>query len=112
VVLQLPHLALEIMFGGCDILLIGVVSFLIVAVIIGCNNDMPVALLLPLLATLGTLPLVPLTVALDGAARLALAVALVLPRTKVAPIASSPEVCRVAISSSSLVVFSCSWSSL
>jgi hypothetical protein len=48
-------------------------------------------------------------VALDGADQLSLAAAFVLPRTKVALTASSPEVCLVVISSSSVVVFGCSW---
>jgi hypothetical protein len=54
-VLQLPHLTLEIVFGGRDILLTGVISFLSVAIISGRNGDMSRTSLLPLLATLGTL---------------------------------------------------------
>jgi hypothetical protein len=44
-------------------------------------------------------------VALDGAAWLSLVAVFALPRTKVAPTASSPEPCRVAALSSSLAVF-------
>jgi hypothetical protein len=46
-----------------------------------------------------------LTVALDGAARLLPAAIFPLPRMKAAPTISSPEACRVVISSSSLAVF-------
>jgi hypothetical protein len=57
-------------------------------------------------------PLVPflvlLTVALVGAARPPLATIPTLPRMKAATTTSLLEVCRVAMSSSSLVVFDCS----
>jgi hypothetical protein len=55
--------------------------------------------------------LAPLMVALVGTAQSPLAAASALPRTKAAPTTFSPEVCRVAMSSSSLVVFGCSWPS-
>jgi hypothetical protein len=54
-VLQLPHLTLEIMFGCRDILLTRVIIFLIVTIISGRNGDMLRVSLLPLLAALGTL---------------------------------------------------------
>jgi hypothetical protein len=49
--------------------------------------------------------LVLVTVALVGAARPLLAAAVVLPRKKAVPTASLTEACRVAMSSSSLVIF-------
>jgi hypothetical protein len=49
--------------------------------------------------------LVPLNVVLVGVAQPQLVVVSKLPRTKAAPTASSTEACRVAMSSSSLVVF-------
>jgi hypothetical protein len=52
-VLQLPCFMLEIMFDGRDILLTGVVSFLIVAIIV-CRNS--VALVLPLPTALSAFP--------------------------------------------------------
>jgi hypothetical protein len=55
IVLRLPHLALEITFGGCDILLAGVISFIIIAIIIGRNGNVLGVLLLPLLPALGVL---------------------------------------------------------
>jgi hypothetical protein len=59
-VLRLPRLALEVTLGGCDIL-IGVASFLIVAVIIGRDSDTSGASHLPLLATVGAF-----SITLDG----------------------------------------------
>jgi hypothetical protein len=53
---RLSRMVLEIMFGGCDILLIIVVSFLVIVIVVGRNGDASVVPLLPLLAALGTLP--------------------------------------------------------
>jgi hypothetical protein len=55
-VLRLPHLALEIVFGGRDIHLTGVVGFLVVTVVAGRNDDTLEAPLRPLLDTIGALP--------------------------------------------------------
>jgi hypothetical protein len=103
-VLRLSPLALEVVLGDSDILLSRVASFLVIAIIMGHNSDVPGAPIMPFF-----LPLAPflalLMVALDGAARLPLTVAFTLPRTKAAPTASLQEACRVVISSSSLVVF-------
>jgi hypothetical protein len=55
-VLRLPRLVLEIMFSGRDILLIGVVSFLVITIVVGRNGDASGVPLLPLLAALGALP--------------------------------------------------------
>jgi hypothetical protein len=52
-VLQLPHLALEVTLGGCDMLLAGGASFLIITVVTGRGSAASRALLLPLLATSG-----------------------------------------------------------
>jgi hypothetical protein len=54
-VLGLPRLALVVALGGRDVLLTGVVHFLAITVIAGSDSDMLGALLLPLLATLGTI---------------------------------------------------------
>jgi hypothetical protein len=51
-VLQLPRLVLEVTLGGRDILLIGVVCFLVVVVAVGSDFNPSGALLLPLLASL------------------------------------------------------------
>jgi hypothetical protein len=55
-VLRLSHLPLEITFYGRDILLARVMCFLIVATIARRYDDVPGPPLLPLLATLCTLP--------------------------------------------------------
>jgi hypothetical protein len=55
VVPQLLHLALEVTLGSCDVLLVGVIRFL-VAVIAGRDCDPLGVPLLPILATLGALP--------------------------------------------------------
>jgi hypothetical protein len=60
-VLCLLGLALEITLGDCDILLVGDISFLIIAVIAGHDSDALGVLLLPLPASLGEFPS-----ALDG----------------------------------------------
>jgi hypothetical protein len=83
--LRLPHIALEITFDGRDTPLTESSAF--------SSSPTPQAFL------------APLTVALDGVAQLPLAAAFTLPRTNVPPIAPSPEACRVAMLSRSLVVF-------
>jgi hypothetical protein len=101
---RLLCLALEVALGSLDILLAEVTSFLIIAVITDCDSaalGRRFCTFLPHLAPFLTL----LMVALEGGARLPPAAAFTLPRTKVSLTASSPEACRVAISSSSLVVF-------
>jgi hypothetical protein len=55
-VLRLQSLMLEVALGGCNILLAGVTSFLIITVVAGHDSDVAGAPLLPLLATLGALP--------------------------------------------------------
>jgi hypothetical protein len=62
-VLQLMRLVLQIALGGCDILLIGIASFLVVVVVAGSDDgddnsdsNMPRVVLLPLFATLGAFP--------------------------------------------------------
>jgi hypothetical protein len=60
-VLWLPHLVLENTLCGHDILFAGVISFLIIATIVGRDSDELGVLLLPFLATLGAFPS-----ALDG----------------------------------------------
>jgi hypothetical protein len=55
-VLGQTHLVLEIMFGDCDIPLVGVVSFLIATIIAGRNGDALGVPLLLLLVTLGAFP--------------------------------------------------------
>jgi hypothetical protein len=55
-VLRLPHLQLEITFGGCDILLAGVICFLVATTVARRYDDVPGPPLLPLLATLCALP--------------------------------------------------------
>jgi hypothetical protein len=70
VIVQLPRLALEIALGGHDMLLVGVICFLVVVVVAaGCNCDSLEAPLLPLWLPL-MLSLAPLPAALDGAPRL------------------------------------------
>jgi hypothetical protein len=100
----LPRLALEVTHNGCDILLIRAVRVLIIIVTTSSDSDPPEVSLLPLLPPLVPF-LVPLPLTLNGVARLALGIVSPLPRIKTTLTASSPEVCRVAISSSSLVVF-------
>jgi hypothetical protein len=51
-VFLLPHLGLEIMLGGHDVLLIRVTCFFIVVVAAGSDCDPPGVTLLPLLAAL------------------------------------------------------------
>jgi hypothetical protein len=97
----LPRLALEVTHNGCDILLIRAVRVLIIIVTTSSVSDPPEVSLLPPLAPF----LVPLPLTLNGVARLALGIVSPLPRIKTTLTTSSPEVCRVAISSSSLVVF-------
>jgi hypothetical protein len=103
-VLQLLCLVLEVTLDSYDMFLIGADNFLIITIIAGHDSDAPGALLLPLLVTHAPF-LVPLTVNLGGGAQLPPLAAFTLPRTKAAPTASSSEACRVATSSSSLVVF-------
>jgi hypothetical protein len=62
-VLQLMRLVLQIALGGCDILLIEIASFLVIAVIVGSDDgdddsdsNMPGVALLPLFAALGAIP--------------------------------------------------------
>jgi hypothetical protein len=96
-----PSLALEVAFGSRYALVVGVSGFLVAALIASYYGGVMGSLLLPLAPFL-----VPLTVALVGVARPSLVVASALPRTNAAPTASSQESCQVAMSSSSLVVFS------
>jgi hypothetical protein len=51
-VLGRPCLVLESEFGGCDILLAGVIGFLVVIVVASCDGDVPGVPLLPLLAAM------------------------------------------------------------
>jgi hypothetical protein len=95
-VLRLSRLMHQIAFVRRDILLDGVISFLVVAIITGHNGNAPGTLLLPFLPPLTSF-LAPLTTTLDGVAQPALAAAFMLPRTNAAPTTSSPEACRVAI---------------
>jgi hypothetical protein len=90
-VLRLSCLVLEVMLSGCDMLLT------VTAMHRGCNFYPFLPPLVPFLA--------PLMVTLGGGARLPPATAFTLPRTKAALTTSSPEVCRVAMSSSFLVAF-------
>jgi hypothetical protein len=103
IVLQLPRLALEVTLGDRDILLVGVINFLAIVIIAGSDCNAPGHRFCPLL-----LPLAPflalLSVALDHATWLPLLAAFALPKTKAAPITSSPEACQMVRSSSSLVV--------
>jgi hypothetical protein len=110
-VFWLPHLVLEVVLDGHDILLIGAVSFLFIIVAAVSNCDPLMAPVLPLLPFLPPLSpfLAPLQVALDGATRLLLWTIFPSPRTKTALTPSSPETCRVAISNNPLVVFGQSW---
>jgi hypothetical protein len=97
-------LALEVTFGSYYALLTGVTSFLVIATIAGYYVDAMGSLLLPFFLPLARF-LVPLMVALLGVAPLPLDTAPTLASVKAAPTASSPEVCQVTVSSSSLVVF-------
>jgi hypothetical protein len=92
-VFQLPRLVLEIVLSGRDMPLVEVVHFLVIVVAVGSGC-------VPLLP-----PLVPLLVALNGATWLLPVTIFPSPRTMTVSTASSPEVCRVVILSSSLVVF-------
>jgi hypothetical protein len=55
-VLRLSPLALEVVLGDSDILLSRVASFLVIAIIMGHNSDVPGAPIMPLLSALGTFP--------------------------------------------------------
>jgi hypothetical protein len=101
-VFRLSRLVLEIAIGGHDILLVGVVRFLVVIIAAGCDCDPPRAPLLPLLASLSTF----LHAFADGSRWRCLATAgdhLPVAQNKGVPIQHPPlpEVCQVAISSSS-----------
>jgi hypothetical protein len=100
-VFQLPRLVLEIVLSGRDMPLVEVVHFLVIVVAVGSgcvpSGGGGFCHLLP--------PLVPLLVALNGATWLLPVTIFPSPRTMTVPTASSPEVCRVVILSSSLVVF-------
>jgi hypothetical protein len=62
IVLRVPHLAFEVMLDGRDVLLIGVVRFLVIAVVADSDCDPSSGVpLLPLFVTIGTFPS-----ALDG----------------------------------------------
>jgi hypothetical protein len=107
VVVWLPRRALEIRLGGCDILLIGVVHFLVVIVIVAvCDCDLLGHCFCPFLLPLALL-LASLPVALGGAPRLLPGTIFPSPCTKMARTASSPEACGVAMSSSSFTIFGC-----
>jgi hypothetical protein len=102
-VFRLLRLAHEVMLGGRDILLARVINFLVIAIIASSDCNVSRALLLSLIATLGTFPSL-LMAASDGAAWLLSEAAFELPRMKLAPTTSSKEPCSVEIPSSSLVV--------
>jgi hypothetical protein len=103
IVLQLPRLALEVTLDDREILLAGVINFLVVIIIADSDCNALGHRFCPLL-----LPLAPflalLSVALDHATWLLLLAAFTLPKTKAAPTTSSPEACQMVRSSSSLVV--------
>jgi hypothetical protein len=104
VLIRLPCLALlEVTLGGHHTLLVGAIHFLVVVVITGSNYDLSGVPFLPFLLHLVPF-LAPFSVALDGGPQLVLGTIFPSPRTKMALAASSPEACRVAISSNSLVV--------
>jgi hypothetical protein len=100
-------LALEVMFGSCHALLTGITGFLITDAIAGFYGDATGHHFCPFLPHLAPF-LVLLVVALVGMAWQLLAATSVLPGMKAAPTASSPKACRVAVSSTSVVVFYCS----
>jgi hypothetical protein len=102
----LPCLVLRIALRGNDELLVEVASVLVVIalVAVGHDRDSLWSPLRPPLVACSTL-LAPVSVALVCALRLPLGTSLVLLYMKIAPTASSPEACLVAISRSSFVVF-------
>jgi hypothetical protein len=104
---RLPHLALEVTLGGGNDLLIGIVGLLDIVALIaaGSNCDLSGLPLWPLLLSLALL-FVPLLATLGGTPQLPPGTAFPFPYMKRAPSTSSPEACRVVMSSSSFVVFS------
>jgi hypothetical protein len=103
-IIQLSCLTLEITLDDCYIHLVGVVHSLSSSLPLVATVTRQEHHFYPFLPPLAPF-LAPLTVALDGVARLPPAAAFPSPKIKAAPTASSLAVCRVAISSSSLVVF-------
>jgi hypothetical protein len=103
VVLRLPRLALEIMLDGRDVLLIGVVCFLVITVVACSDCDALGCHFFPFL-----LPFAPflasLVVALGHATRLPPSTAFTFTRMKAAPTTSLLEVCLVVMPNSCLVV--------
>jgi hypothetical protein len=102
VVLGRSGAPLEIAFGCHRALFVGVIDLLIA--IVGHRSEVTWMVLLPLLPTLSAL-LVLLTVVLVGVMRPLPVAASALTKVKAAPTTSSPEVCWVAMSSNTLVVF-------
>jgi hypothetical protein len=99
-------LSLEVMLSNCYTLLVRVTGFLVAAAAAGRYGDAMGSSLCSFLPPL-TPFLALLTVALVGTVCPPLAATLTLPRTKVARTTSSPKACRVAMSGSSLLVFTC-----
>jgi hypothetical protein len=95
---------LVVAFGSHYALLVGVDGSLIVAPLLATTVTRWGHRFCPFLPPLAPF-LAPLAVALVGVVLPPSVAAAVLPRTKAAPTASSPEACQVAMSSSSLVVF-------
>jgi hypothetical protein len=102
---RLSRLALEITLGGSDVFLVRAVHFLIIIVIIAGSNCDPLGRhFCPFLLSLALL-IVPLLAALGGAPQLPPGSVFPLSWMKTAPATFSPEACRVAMSSSSFIVF-------
>jgi hypothetical protein len=104
VVFGRTSLQLEVTFDSHYEPLAGVVSFIATIAVAGHYGNATGWRFCPFLPPLTPL-LALLMVALVGMARPSPAVIPALPRMKVAPTAPSPEACRVAMSSSSMIVF-------
>jgi hypothetical protein len=102
ILLRLPCLVLEVTFDGGNALLVGVVGFLIITIIAGHNGNASRMSLMPILATLGTLPS-----AHDGDLGWCSST-ISCGRFHVTQDKGGPKASRVVMSSSSLVVFGCS----
>jgi hypothetical protein len=103
---MLSRLVLEIVLNDSDVFLVRVIDLLVVVIIVVASNnhDSLGSHFGPLIPSVALL-LAPLLTALGSAPRLPLGPTFPEPWAKMAPTASSPGVCRVAISSSSVSVF-------
>jgi hypothetical protein len=90
--LWLSYLVLEVSLDGHNILLAGVVRFLVIVIAVGGDYDPSGRCFCPFLPPSAPFR-APMTVALDGAAWLPPPVAFQSLRAKATPIASSPEAC-------------------